>query len=262
MGRNLVEMHGVQNARIAPAPEFRKKKVSAMKSIACSGFGLVLLLGAVAGPAFAQDQAPANQPSDNALGDYARQVRKAPTSKSKPKVFDNDNLPKDDKLSIVGQTPATTTPAEKDAKPADATSTVPASSDSKPASDSKSGTDAKPAGDQKTPTATTAKPADEQAAKEAAWKQWGDNIAAQKNQIDMLTRELEVSQREYQIRAAAMYGDAGNRLRNQTDWDKQDTQYKQQLADKQKALDEAKQKLEDMQEEARKAGVPSSIREP
>ena len=29
--------------------------------------------------------------------------------------------------------------------------------------------------------------------------------------------------------------------------------------DKQKALDDAKQKLEDMQEEARKAGVPSSF---
>ena len=41
------------------------------------------------------------------------------------------------------------------------------------------------------------------------------------------------------------------------DWDKQDAQYKQQIADKQKALDDAKQKLDDMQEDARKAGVPS-----
>jgi hypothetical protein len=78
----------------------------------------------------------------------------------------------------------------------------------------------------------------------------------------LLTRELDVLQREYQIRAAAMYGDVGTRLRNSAEWDKQDTQYKQQIADKQKALDEAKQKLEDLQEEARKAGVPSSIREP
>jgi hypothetical protein len=59
-----------------------------------------------------------------------------------------------------------------------------------------------------------------------------------------------------------MYGDVGNRLRNETNWDKQDAQYKQQIADKQKALDDAKQKLEDMQEEARKAGVPASVREP
>ena len=59
-----------------------------------------------------------------------------------------------------------------------------------------------------------------------------------------------------------MYGDAGNRLRNSADWDKQDAQYKQQIADKQKALDDAKQKQDEMQEEARKAGVPSSVREP
>ena len=49
-----------------------------------------------------------------------------------------------------------------------------------------------------------------------------------------------------------MYADAGNRLRNATDWDKQDAQYKQQIADKQKALDDAKQRLDDLQEEARK----------
>ena len=78
----------------------------------------------------------------------------------------------------------------------------------------------------------------------------------------MLTRELDIVQREYQIRAAAMYADVGNRLRNSADWDKQDAQYKQQIADKQKALEDAKQKLDDMQEEARKAGVPSSVREP
>jgi hypothetical protein len=59
-----------------------------------------------------------------------------------------------------------------------------------------------------------------------------------------------------------MYADAGNRMRNSADWDKQDAQYKQQIADKQKALDDAKQKLEDVQEDARKAGVPASVREP
>ena len=77
----------------------------------------------------------------------------------------------------------------------------------------------------------------------------------------MLGREFDVLQREYQIRAAAMYADAGNRMRNSADWDKQDTQYKQQIADKQKSLDDAKQKLEDLQEEARKAGASASARE-
>jgi hypothetical protein len=78
----------------------------------------------------------------------------------------------------------------------------------------------------------------------------------------LLERDLDVLQREYRIRAAAMYADAGNRLRNSGDWDKQDTQYKQQIADKQKALDDAKQKLDDVQEDARKAGAPASVSEP
>jgi hypothetical protein len=56
-----------------------------------------------------------------------------------------------------------------------------------------------------------------------------------------------------------MYADAGNRMRNSADWDKQDAQYKQQIADKQKAVEEAKQKLDDLQEEARKAGAPASV---
>jgi LAS superfamily LD-carboxypeptidase LdcB len=56
-----------------------------------------------------------------------------------------------------------------------------------------------------------------------------------------------------------MYADVGNRMRNATQWDKEEADYKQKIADKQKALDDAKQKLEDMKEDARKAGVPSAM---
>ena len=48
----------------------------------------------------------------------------------------------------------------------------------------------------------------------SAWKAWQTKLTAQKDQIDLATRELDVLQREYQIRAAAMYADAGNRMRN------------------------------------------------
>jgi hypothetical protein len=61
------------------------------------------------------------------------------------------------------------------------------------------------------------------------------------------------------LRAAAFYGDAGNRIRNSAQWDKQDAEYKGKIADKQKAADDAKQKLDDMKEEARKAGVPPGM---
>jgi hypothetical protein len=210
-----------------------------MKRIMYIGLVIALSTLLLASSAGAQTPAPAqDQPS---LGEYARKVHKDPgAAKAKPKVFDNDNLPKDDKLSIVGQQP-----------PADAGTATPADTHEKAATptDNKDAGGAKPAGS----------PEDEQSRKQAAWKAWQDKLTAQKDQIDLAARELDVLQREYQLRAAAMYADAGNRLRNSGQWDKQEAQYKQQIADKQKAVDDAKQKLEDMQEEARKAGVPSSM---
>ena len=57
-----------------------------------------------------------NSSSGSSLGDYARQVRKDPGSTAKPKVFDNDNLPREDKLSIVGQPAAPAAGSDTDAK--------------------------------------------------------------------------------------------------------------------------------------------------
>jgi hypothetical protein len=215
-----------------------------MNRIAISGMGLAVALGCFAVSAVAQDQTSSNtQTSGSSLGDYARQIRKDPGGANKAKVFDNDNLPREDKLSIVG-------------KPSEDSAAEPKAEDT---SSSSSPSDAKSAsGDQ---AAGASKTSGGEVGKDAVNKQWSDKLTSQQSQIDLLNRELDVAQKEYQLRAAAMYADAGNRLRNSADWDKQDAQYKQQIADKQKALEDAKQKLDDMQEEARKAGVPNSVRE-
>jgi hypothetical protein len=221
-----------------------------MKRMAKSGMGIVLLLGLAAMPAGAQSASSTGQ----SLGDYARQIRKEPDAKAKPRVFDNDNLPKSDKLSIVGTPAAPPSDKSEEAK----------AEESKPeesaAEGTKAGAEVKAAAD-KTAAEGATKAPDDEAARQAAIKQWTDKLTAQKQQIDLLGRELSVVQREYQIRAAAMYADAGNRLRNQGDWDKQDAQYKQSIADKQKALDDAKQKLTDLEDEARRAGMPNSVLE-
>jgi hypothetical protein len=222
-----------------------------MKPIASCAIGLTLLLVVAGIPARAQNQTPSGNEttaSGQALGTYARQVRKTPETGNKPKVFDNDNLPKSDHLSIVG----------KPLAPASEQPQTEAKTENAPATTGEASNGAKTASTEKTPAS---KAPEDEASKQTAWKQWGDKIRSQQQQIDLLSRELDVLQREYQIRAAAMYADAGNRLRNQADWDKQDTQYKQQIADKQKAVDEAKQKLEELQENARKAGAPTSVQE-
>ncbi len=220
-----------------------------MKHMVNAGFGIVLLFTLMGIPAAAQTGSSSNSEPGQSLGDYAKQVRKAPEAKSKARVFDNDNLPKSDKLSIVGNAtePAQAAPEEKPAESKNAPQT--AGSEAKPAAAASAN-----------PPADTSKM--DQAAKDAALKQWADKLKSQHDAVDLLARELDVLQREYQVRAAAMYADAGNRMRNSADWDKQDAQYKQQIAEKQKALDDAKQKVEDLNEQARKAGVPSSVREP
>ena len=192
-------------------------------------------------------QTPSAAPDQSSLADYARKVHKdTGAAKPKPKVFDNDNLPKDDKLSIVGQ------PATAEAKPAAAEEAA-----EKPAASP----DNKLASNEKTPAQSKASSEEDNAKKEAEWKAWQDKLNAQKDKVALASRELDVTQREYQLRAAAIYADVGNRLRNAAQWDKEETTYKQQIAEKQKALDDAKQKLEDMKDEAHRAGVPSSMTE-
>jgi hypothetical protein len=191
----------------------------------------ILISGLGSSLSVAQD-ASAQEPS---LGSYARAVKKD-KKQTAAKKFDNDNLPQSDKISVVGNG-ATASPVASAAPQAGAEAAA-------------------------SPTDTSAtQPGQSQEQRQVIYDQWQQRISSQQAQVDLLQRELDVSQREYQIRAAAFYADAGDRLRNQAAWDKEDADYKQKIAEKQKSLDEAKQKVTDMQEEARKSGVPSSSRE-
>jgi hypothetical protein len=212
--------------------------------------GISILLAALASVAVAQD---------SSLGDLARQARKQKGQKPPAaKKYDNDNLPVDDKLSVVGQAPET---ADASA-PATSGEPAPTGSDSATPAETKDAATGEGAAAPKAASAEEKKPAnDEQAQKQQMFKEWQKKIHEQQNQIDMLTREIDVANREYRLRAAAFYADAGNRLRNAGAWDKEDTQFKDQMAAKQQKLDDAKKQLEDLQEQARRAGVPSSMRE-
>lgn len=193
----------------------------------------ILMAGLTTSPLRAQDTSTP-EPS---LGSYARAAKK--DKKPQPaaaRKFDNDNLPKDDKISIVGN--ATTASADAPAAPL---------------------TDSQAAAT--TTDKLAVQPGQTQEQRQVVYDQWQQKINTQQSQVDLLQRELDVDQREYRVRAAAFYADAGDRLRNQAAWDKEDADYKQKIVEKQKALDDAKQQVTDIQEEARKSGVPSSSRE-
>ena len=172
--------------------------------------------------------------SAQALGDIARANRKGKAAPpATARHFDNDNMPTTDHLSVVGPAPATT-----------ASNTNPELNNG---------------GQQATDASAQAAPAPDPKAAEADRKrsadEWKDKLAAQKKNVEAMNHELDLTQREYRLRAVAQYSDAGNRLRNSAQWDKEEADFRKQLEDKQKAVDNAKQELDNMQEEARKAGV-------
>ncbi len=183
----------------------------------------------------AQNSTTTEQAEERSLGAYARSQRKDKAHSAKK--YDNDNLPLNDSISVVGDKNADGTPA--------------ASADSQNAEAQTAATQDKP----------KVMPGQTQEQRQQVYDKWQEKINLQQQQVDSIAHELDLNQREYRLRAAAFYADAGNRLRNEADWDKEDADYKQKIADQQKTLDEAKQKLNDLQEEARKSGVPESVRQ-
>jgi hypothetical protein len=198
--------------------------------------------------------------SAQSLGDYAKNVRKdkgQPSSTSRH--FDNDNLPKSDHLTVMGQ-PATAEVAKTEESKSD--NGDPEKSRAEAAKEPETPKDSSTASDEKAPSMKAKeKDRDEDAERQKAWNEWKKRLQAQKNEIATLEKDLDLTNREYRLRAAAMYADAGNRLRNAGSWDKEDRDYKAQIAQKEKAVEEAKSKLESMKEDARREGVPSSMRE-
>jgi hypothetical protein len=210
-----------------------------MKRIAYIWIAGLILTGMTASFAGAQSTT-----QEKPLGDYARAVRKD-KKPATAKQFDNDNLPADNKLSIVGSPNAVTETQTSD-------NSQTAANGGQDGGASARKVDDKP---------PAVQPGQSQEDRQKTYDAWKDRLTAEKDKIDLLSREFDVEQREYKLRAAAMYGDAGNRMRNAATWDKEDADYKQKIEQKKKALDDAKKELDDLQEDARKAGIPSSTRE-
>lgn len=159
------------------------------------------------------------------LGDYARQQRaKKPSSTASVKEYTNDNLPTSGGLGVPSSSSA-----------ASASASTPAGG-----------------------SQADAAPEKEQNKQEAALKA---KFAAQREVIANLQRELDVAERENNSRQAQTQSnsqDLGSRLRNPVLWAAENKKYQDEIDGKKKGLEAAKQQLEDMREDLRKAGLPSS----
>jgi len=161
------------------------------------------------------------------VADVARQERAKPKPKN-VKVWTNDDFP--------STQPVTTTETEK-----------PAAEAAEPGEAGKAATAAKSAGE---PEKDAAKE------KQKAIAEWQKHLADQKTQIAKLEQEISTLETQQQERASTYYTDAGTRLRNDEKWTKDQMKNDTELAQKKQALVDAKSKLSDMQDQARKAGVP------
>ena len=201
--------------------------------------GFMILAGLVAGIAAAQD---------NSLAEAAREHRKQKEAKpvAKRAVFTNDNLPTTETISTVGAPAseadaAAATPAATPAPtPADATADHAADKDAKPAQP---------------------KIGDNAQDRQKVWEGWRDKISAQKEAVEKLRKETEQADKDNQLRANTYIGSAQSRIYGGATEAKAELASKEQMEKNKKAIDDATQRLDDMQEEARRAGVPSSFRE-
>jgi hypothetical protein len=157
--------------------------------------------------------------AQESLGELARQQRQSKRP-STARVITNDDI-------AMASAPAPDVPA-----PA-------AAAEAKGDKSDKSAAAAVPSADDKTKLAASFKAKEDE----------------QKKNIAQLEREFDVAQREYRVKVAVYYADVGNNLRDPKKWAEEDRKQRAELDDMQKAIDAAKQKLDDIQEQARTAGV-------
>jgi uncharacterized coiled-coil protein SlyX len=155
---------------------------------------------------------------------------KAQAPKAAAKVYDNDNLPAAS-INVVGGAKTTAATGNSGSNQSNATATV------ADASTAASSPDKPPA----------VKPGQSLEDRKKVIDDWKSRIDEQKAKVDQLTKDLNEFQHNSTLGQVSLWPET--------------QQYGQQLAEKKKALDQAKAQLSDLQEQARKAGVPSSAAE-
>jgi len=161
-------------------------------------------------------------PQQESVAEAARKAREQKRNRPKPaKVFTNDDLPTMGGVSVVG----VAAPAEKEDS-----ATTPGASDRKAAG------------------RKAATPEEEKG--EAYWRK---RFAEARTRLRDAEKELDVLQRELNLKRMQHYADPTQALQEQYSRKEIDT-YRQEIADKQKEVSQLRQALSDLEDELRHAG--------
>jgi nucleotide-binding universal stress UspA family protein len=161
------------------------------------------------------------------LGDSAR-TNKPEQTKAAPRIYDNDNLPSTDSVSVVGI-------AAKAIDGSDKPNTDIADKDS--TSDEKKTDDGE------------IKLGQSPEERQKAYAVWKKRINQREDRVAQLTQDVDDLKQNAPLSVVVLHLWPDDQL------------YLQAVVEKQKALAQAKADLDDLQEQARKAGVPSSFRD-
>jgi hypothetical protein len=192
-----------------------------MKRVVLSGLAVTFftLIGCVLAGAQSLPQA-----EPQSLGEYARAMKKSKAQDSKPAstVYDNDNLPSATSINVVGG-PGSSSDANNANK-----------------------ADANAAQQQNQDDPSKVKTGQSSQDRQKAYDLWKQKIDAQKEKVDQLTHDLsETKNHPTSTSTVAVWP--------------YNTDYQKDVTEKQKALDQARSELDQMQEDARKEGVPNSV---
>jgi hypothetical protein len=169
--------------------------------------------------------------AQQSLAEAARQAQSDKKAVPAKHVYTNDDI---------------VTPEEAPAKPAATGAT---------AGDAKAAPDAKEA-DKTDKEKTDKKDNKEEVAKASA--ELKQKIADQQKAVTDQDHEISIMEREHQIKVAEYYADAGTQLRTSGQWFEDEKKYQSDLQTKKQALADAKAKLDDLNDQARKSGAPGS----
>lgn len=178
------------------------------------------------------------------LGDVARENRNTPHPRAK-KVVTNDQIPSVDTMR--------TAPGDAKADAAAAAKT----GDDKNSPKAEGKTDSGKAATAKAPGPASA--TDELAKRDAEKKkqeaEWNSKFSLQREKISVLEREVKVSEQEFQQKQLLHMSDVNARVNSQQQYAEAEKLDREELAQKQQKLNEEREKLGSMQEDARRAGV-------